>query len=132
MNNSPSCSVAVADRIAYIKATGKCDDGNYISIDSLFVAQQTIMKRIGRLEAIETITIHVALISSANSRVSGVPILVMELLSGRFALAKLSFLVLDDVMSKEDRYTYLSTCPSKPRHGVAYRALAQPSDDGWH
>lgn len=47
--------------------TGRWDDGNDDSTASSSVAQHTVLKGIGRLEAIEPIPIYVALTSSEKA-----------------------------------------------------------------
>lgn len=82
-----------------MNGTGRCDNGSDDSIASAFVSHATVLKGIDRLEAIEPVTIQVALSSSEQpehfvfSRTWRVPRLILELSSGLLALTNISFLV---------------------------------------
>lgn len=106
--NSPSCPIVVSDGTTSLNGTGRCDDGSDDSIASPTIAQDAVLKGIGRLEAITPVAIQVALTASDKpesftfSRVWKVPRLVMELSAGRLALNNISFLVADANLSCED------------------------------
>lgn len=60
MNHSPSFPVLLSDGITYMNATGRWDEGCEDIITSSQIAQDAVLKGIGRLEAIEPITIKFA------------------------------------------------------------------------
>lgn len=108
MNHYPSFHVVVSEGIASMNASGRCKDGSDDSIASSSVAQQAVLKSIGRLEAIQPTAIQVAITSTDKaeafefSRVLKIPRLVMEISSGRLALTNISLLVSNTMLVSED------------------------------
>lgn len=91
-----------------MNTTCRCDDSSDDSIASFAVTQAAVLQGTGMLEAIESITIQIALKSSDKaasfkfSRVWKVQRLVMELSSGRLELTNISFIVSDAALASED------------------------------
>lgn len=108
MAASPSCPFVVSDGIVSMSGTGRCDDGSDDSIASPSTAQQAVMKGIARLEAIDPVSIQVALSSTDKpesftfSRLWKVPRLILELSTGSLALTNILFLVSDAALSSEE------------------------------
>lgn len=103
-----SCPFVLWDGIASMKGSGRCDDGSDDSIATSKLAQQAVLKGIARLEAIDPVSIQVALTSTDKPesltfpRVSKVPRLILERSTGRLALTNISFLLSDAALSSED------------------------------
>ena len=106
----PSCRMTVQDVRTTLDVVGRCDDGSDETLASKELAEKAVLKGIGKLEAIETVHLRVALTRKeetagfAFSRAWTVPSTVLNLSSGRLALKNIRFLVADDdgAMTCED------------------------------
>lgn len=105
---SPSCPAEVFDGPSSHSGVARCDDGSDESIASTKMAQDAVLKGIGRMSSITPVRIQVALRDSSEaasftfSRVWTVPRLVLKLSAGQMALLNVSFLVADDETACED------------------------------
>lgn len=103
----PSCSITVSDGISSQETTGRCDDGSDESIVSSRLAEKAVVQGIGRMTAIKTIKLRVALKNGEDehsfsfSRSWTCPRTVMHLASGQLALTNVTFLVADAELACE-------------------------------
>lgn len=103
--------MTLSDSKASIDATGLCDDGSDESIASTTLAERAVIKGFGKIEAIDTDWLEVALTEKNNkpklykfSRAWCAPSTVLHLNSGRLALKNIHYLVADDSMACEDLF----------------------------
>lgn len=110
-DNSTSCIMTVSDSKASIDATGLCDDASDGSIASTTLAERAVIKGIGKIEAIDTDWLEVALTEKDNkpklyklSRAWCVPSTALHLNSGRLALKNIRYVAADDSMACADLF----------------------------
>lgn len=117
-NSSPSCSVVINDGLASITAVAQCDDGSDDSIASSRVAEEAVVKGVGRIHSTTPITVQVV---SRNDEATAffrfyrswtAPRITLQLASGKLALTVVSFLVAGDDLSCEELLIGLRA----PRH----------------
>ena len=103
-----SCSVTVSDGKTSLEGTGRCDDRSDDSIVSPSLAEKAALSGIGKITAIKTTHLSVALKlntepqSFAFSRTWQAPRTVLQLPSGSLALANITFLIADNDLACED------------------------------
>lgn len=107
--DSPSCTMTLSAGIASVQAIGRCDDGSNISVASPTLAETSAIKGIGKIEAIEKVSVEVPLTKKGElpqeyncSRAWFVPITVPHLNAGQLALKNIKFLVADYDVNCED------------------------------
>lgn len=101
--------MTISDCNVSLDTTGRCDDGSDENIASSELAESAAIKGIGKIEAIDTVHLEVALTKKDTtkhpysfSRAWSVPVTVLHLNSGRLALKNIRFLIADDAMTCED------------------------------
>eukprot|EP00737_Agarophyton_chilense_P004416 gb/GEZJ01005548.1/.p1 GENE.gb/GEZJ01005548.1/~~gb/GEZJ01005548.1/.p1 ORF type:complete len:277 (+),score=18.39 gb/GEZJ01005548.1/:1081-1911(+) len=108
LKNPPSCLITVSDGMTSLNGTGRCDDCSDDSIVSPNLAKKAALKGIGRLSAIKTTHLSVALKSGtetqifAFSRTWTAPRTVLHLSSGSLALQNITYLVADNDLACEE------------------------------
>lgn len=96
-----SCTVTLADGGTTMDAVGTCDDGSDESIVSPCVAERAVLQGIGRMTAIRTIELQVALKDGERpqsfkfSRTRAHPHTVLNLAAGQLALLIVAYYVAD-------------------------------------
>lgn len=102
-----SCSITVSDQTFTLNETAKCDAGGDDNLVSLRLTEAAVVKVIGRIQAIEPVSVQVALGADIKpqtfkfSRMWKVPRLTFHLAAGPMALFNF-FLVSDDDLACED------------------------------
>lgn len=88
-DSAPSCAMTISDHKASLEVTGRCDDGSGENTASSELDKRAVINGIGKIEAIDTVHIEVALTKQDEppakysfSKPSSVPIKVMHLNSG--------------------------------------------------
>jgi len=100
--DQPSCRMTVQDTRASLGVIGRCEDGSDETLVSKEIAEKAVLQGIGKLEAVATVRLEVALKKKGSkatfpfSRAWTVPSTVLHLSSGRLALKNITFLVADD------------------------------------
>lgn len=100
--NIPSCRMTIHDVRKTLNVFGRCDDGSDETLAYKELAEKSSLKNIGKLDAIETVRLKVALTKKDEttqfpfSRAWTVPSTVLHLSSGRLALKNIKFLLDDD------------------------------------
>lgn len=95
---SPTCQISVSGGIETINVSGRCDDGSYDRITSERLAENLIVKLIGRMTAMKPVIVQMSLkqVSKAASftfsRFLVVPRTIIHLAPGQLALVNVSFL----------------------------------------
>lgn len=100
---SLSCRRTVPDRNLTLNLAGRCEDGSNVSLVLKEVAEQAVLKCIGKLHSIETVYLEIDLKNknegpSENfllSEARTVPITVLRSSVGQMALKNISYLVAD-------------------------------------
>ena len=106
--DTPSCKVTVSDGAVSLSTIGRCDDGSDDSLVSRKVAEAAVLQGIGRMKAIEPVTLSVALKAGETaqrfsfSRSWTPPRTVLHLSSGQLALVNVTYLVADGELTCED------------------------------
>lgn len=104
---SPSYPVLLWDDRASLEATIRCDDTSEGSLASPAFAEAAVIKGIGRITAIQHVTIRLALQQSADahffrfSRAWGGPRTILQLGSGQPVLENTSFLASEESLAAE-------------------------------
>eukprot|EP00171_Calliarthron_tuberculosum_P022172 IDg22172t1 len=102
-----SITTTLVDDKAEIESVARFDDGSDDSLASRSLAEEAVLKGIGKIVAIEPVRIKGALQKISDeaiftfSRSWKVPVIILNLKVGRMAMKNLSFLVADDQMSAE-------------------------------
>ena len=99
-DDKPSCIMTLSDGKTQLDTKGRCDDGSDENIASPSVAERAAVMGIGKIEAIKTVRLEVALTKKDTtpqsyefSRSWSVPATVLNLNSGRLALKNIRYLV---------------------------------------
>eukprot|EP00178_Gracilaria_changii_P000257 TRINITY_DN1027_c0_g1_i1.p2 TRINITY_DN1027_c0_g1~~TRINITY_DN1027_c0_g1_i1.p2 ORF type:complete len:1106 (+),score=114.18 TRINITY_DN1027_c0_g1_i1:5972-9289(+) len=107
--DSIACSITVSDGMTSIPTSGRCDDGSDDSIVSPKLAEAAALKGVGKITAIDKVSLPVALKKDGKqdaerftfSRTWTVPRTILHLASGTLALMNISFLISDDDLACE-------------------------------